>query len=80
MRLHGSIHTKAAASARFFLILIVIIWAGIYVPITFIGLQITYWGWKEAEYKKDKREDDKEEKKEKKKKKEEQQQQMMQMQ
>ena len=54
-------------AARTFLLILVIIWAAIYVPITLIGLQIVYYGWKEQEYKEDKRDDEKKEKKEKKK-------------
>ena len=60
-------HGAVDDAARVFLIILVCIWAGIYVPITLITLQIVKWGWKEQEYKKDKKEDDKEEKKEKKK-------------
>ena len=30
-------------------IIVMIIWACIYFPITLIGLQIVYWGWKEQE-------------------------------
>jgi len=30
-------------------IIILVIWALIYVPITLIGLQCTYWGWKQLE-------------------------------
>ena len=43
-------HDAVDDAARFFLIIVVVIWAAIYVPITLIGLQITYWGWKESEY------------------------------
>ena len=60
-------------AARTFLLILVIIWACIYVPITLVGLQIVYYGWKEQIYKDGKRDDEKKEKKEKKKEKEQQQ-------
>ena len=67
-------------AARTFLLILVIVWAAIYIPITLIGLQIVYYGWKEQEHKKDKKEDDKEKDKKKKKEKEQQQMQMQMMQ
>ena len=34
-------------AAKWFLFYILIIWAIIYIPITLIGLQVVYWGWKQ---------------------------------
>ena len=49
------------------LLILVIIWACIYIPIGLIGLQILYWGWKEQEKRKERKEDEKDAKKKEKK-------------
>merc|ERR1712038_1477018 len=49
------------ASIRGFLIAIVIIWAAIYIPITLVGLEVVYYGWKELLNKDDKKDKKKKE-------------------
>lgn len=46
-------------AARVFLIILVVIWACIYVPITLIALECVYYGWKEMEHKDEKKEKEK---------------------
>ena len=48
------------------LIAVVIIWAAIYIPVTLVGLEVVYYGWREQEKKEDKKEKKKKEKKERK--------------
>ena len=53
--------------ARTFIIIVVVIWACIYIPITLIGLECMYYGWKEMEHKDEKKEKEKKKDKERKK-------------
>ena len=69
---------------RTWYIIVLVVWACIYIPIGLIGLQICYWGWKEQDTRGERKEKEAEKKKEKKEAKKamemQQQQQMMMMQ
>ena len=51
---------------RTWYIIVLVVWACIYIPIGLIGLQICYWGWKEQETRDERKDQEKEKKKEKK--------------
>ena len=51
---------------RTWYLIVVIVWACIYIPVGLIGLQICYWGWKEMETRDERKEKEHEKKKEKK--------------
>ena len=51
---------------RTWYLIVVIVWACIYIPVGLVGLQIVYWGWKEQVERGDRKDDEKDEKKKKK--------------
>lgn len=69
---------------RTWYIIVLVVWACIYIPVGLIGLQIVYWGWKEQDTRGERKEKEAEKKKDKKEAKNamqmQQQQQMMMMQ
>merc|ERR1740123_1331802 len=69
---------------RTWYIIVLVVWACIYIPVGLIGLQIVYWGWKEMADRPARKEEEKQKKEDKKQQKQQmaqmQQQQQMQMQ